>query len=63
LWLFGNRLTGSVPAALGCRDSFPRLLSLRLSNNRLSGSLPLGCGALRGSWCSTPFGPSMLQTL
>lgn len=63
LWIYSNRLTGSVPAALGCRDCFPRLTSLRLANNRLSGSLPLGCGTMRGSRCAAPLGPSPLHTL
>ena len=43
MWLSGNQLTGSIPAALG---GMPRLRDLNLRANNLSGDIPLELGNL-----------------
>lgn len=49
LWLYNNRLTGTLPQGLGCNGSFARLSQLDLSHNSLTGRLPAGCSLHPGN--------------
>ncbi|KAL2912926.1 hypothetical protein HK105_207597 [Polyrhizophydium stewartii] len=43
LWLFDNRLSGSIPPSLA---GLKQLQSLRISNNALAGTIPAGMGKI-----------------